>query len=612
MKRNLKKLVLAMLISSGLITPVRAEGEDFHAFFTWTGMHENGEISEAVYPYEGSSSVCVSAWKNETVYLKAAVTAVTDTHVSVSIDSFAGRSTEDHLTCRAGFLKSTSVSLGMGTEEWIPHVDVPDIITEETEKDLSAGETAYLWITVPVSETAAGSYRGKIHLTGNVHQELNAEIVVGPYSLAEQTVSLDLWQYPFSSYYRYDALRETEPFSAEHLAVLEKELEIYKALGGSHITCTITEEPWAHQTYCDTPSLVKWNADGNGFLWFDYTWFDAWVDLCHSKGINGPIDCFSILPFDHAITVNNDMGVPERIVLTPGDDTWKWYWENFLYSFAAHLEEKGWLDDAYLFVDERGLDYFYFMTDYVRSLDCGSRLHFAAALNVIPRDTQLYDRFDYLSISVASVPEQDEEFNAFLSHRKELGLTTTMYNCSTNYPNAFGYSDPYESVWSLQYLAMRGFDGYLRWALNAWPENPLVTADNPHFEAGDTFLIYPDEAGSSDPVPLRSVRLCMIEQGINDMKKYRYLLDHAGEETKAMLSSGFEAMKRCYGSYNAYGAMGHASEENRRMLAFEVMRLEMLIQKAALNAALNERGTPVSALKEELRELSERQYQPYE
>ena len=612
MRKVIKKCLLTLLFAASLLTPVQAEGEDFQAFFTWIGMRETSEISSTVYPYEGSTFACASAWKQETVYLKAAVTALADTHISVSADSFIGRNGEDTLPCNVGFLKSTSVSLGMGTDEWIPHIDVPDIITEEKEKDLSAGERAYIWISVPVGETASGSYRGTIHVSGTVHQELNAEIVVGPYSLADQTISLDLWQYPFSSYYRYDALRETEPFSSEHLEILSKELDIYRSIGGSHITCAITEEPWAHQTYFDTPSLVKWNVDGNGFLWFDYTWFDAWVELCRSKGIDGPIDCFSILPFDHVITVWNDMGAPDRIVLTPGDEQWKWYWENFLYSFTAHLEEKGWLDDTYLFVDERGLDYFYFMTDYVRSLNLGSRLHFAAALNVIPRDAELYDRFDYLSISIASVPEQDEEFNAFLSHRKELGLTTTMYNCSTNYPNAFGYSDPYESVWSLQYLAMRGFDGYLRWAFNAWPSDPLVKADNPHFEAGDTFLIYPDDISAADPGPSRSVRLCMIEQGINDMKKYRYLLRNADEETTALLRSGFDSMKRCYGSYNAYGAMGAASDGNRAILATEVMRMEMLIQKAALNAALNERGTPVSSLKEELNALCESQYQPYE
>ena len=572
-------------------------------------MWNAGEPLAQVYPYEGSDSAYVTAWKSETVYLKAAVTADSDMHVSVQTGELTGQDETDVLTVTAGFLAETSASLGMGTDAWTPHVNRADIITEATETDLVSGETAYLWITIPVREDAAGSYRGTIQVEGDVSCTLHLEVAVSPYSLQEESLSLDLWQYPFSSYYRYESLRGEEPFSPAHLDILCQELDIYRALGGSHVTCAITEEPWAHQTWYDTPSLVKWNLDGNGFLWFDYSWFDAWVSLCREAGISGPIDCFSILPFDQAITVYDDMGNPMRMVLTPTDETWRWYWENFLYSFTAHLEEKGWLDDAFLFVDERGIDYFAPMMDYVRSLDCGSRLHFAAALNVIPRDTGLYDRFDYLSISIASVPENDAEFDAFLSHRRELGLTTTMYNCSTNYPNAFAISDPCESVWSMQYLAMRGFDGYLRWAYNAWPEDPLTVMDNPHFEAGDTFLIYPDRMDAQNPKPMRSVRLCMMEQGWNDAKKYRYLLAHADPDTTELLRNGFASIRRCYGTYNAYGAMGAVNDTNRSILAAETVRLETLMQKAALYAAWKEKGIELQALRAEMEALSQPAYQ---
>ena len=90
MRKVIKKCLLTLLFAASLLTPVQAEGEDFQAFFTWIGMRETSEISSTVYPYEGSTFACASAWKQETVYLKAAVTALADTHISVSADSFIG------------------------------------------------------------------------------------------------------------------------------------------------------------------------------------------------------------------------------------------------------------------------------------------------------------------------------------------------------------------------------------------------------------------------------------------------------------------------------------------------------------------------------------------
>ena len=161
------------------------------------------------------------------------------------------------------------------------------------------------------------------------------------------------------------------------------------------------------------------------------------------------------------------------------------------------------------------------------------------------------------------------------------------------------------------YLEARGFDGYLRWAFNAWPADPLHVGDNIHFEAGDTFLIYPDEMDAADPVPVRSLRYLMIQQGLNDIRKLRALSKRLDGETAGMLAEGLASMARCYGTYNAYGAMTAISETNRRVIAGESLRMEALIQKAAVIAALQEQGRPVpSQLMEELRTLA--QYQPYE
>ena len=601
-KRNLIP-VLAGCAAALLVTvlPARAETDAVRCSFTYPGLNTDNPEYLSVYPYEGSTEIYVPAWQSETVYLKAAVTAETDTHVSASAEPLSAVKRSDRPEITVGLLRPVSAGLGMGTDPYLPHEDVYDRISTERETNLAAGETAYYWIEITANPESSGRYDGDIVIQADHEYRLHVELVVTPMSIKDDEPSVNLWQYPYSSYYRYETVEE--PFSEAHLAALRKELALYREAGGTHVTCTISEEPWAHQTWYDSPSLVKWNKDGAGNLWFDYARFDAWVELCASEGITGPIDCFSILPFDNDLTIYDDLDVPFRVVLQPGTEEWRYYWETFLYSFTAHLSEKGWLDRTVMFVDERGIPYFQTAIDLTRQVPGGDQITFAAAVNVVPQDTALYDQISYLSISIASVPENDPAFEEFLAHRKELGLTTTMYNCSTNYPNAFMISDPCESVWTMQYLAMRGFDGYLRWALNAWPEDPLVCADPPHFESGDTFLIYPDTQNAQDPSPAPSVRLRMIEQGLNDMRKYRILRKELDETDAASLDGVFRSLVRYGGTYNAYGAMSAVSDENRVSIAAQTLRTEEGIRKAALSAAVKRRGIQSSLVSQNLKEF---------
>ena len=598
----MKKLITAAVCAAmlgGMLTSVSAEGDAVHCSFTYPAMDTSNPELTAMYPYEGSDSVYVSAWQEETVYLKTAVTADADTHVSASMAPLSGVKQNDQPSASIGLLKPVSAGLGMGNDPYLPHVNAYDRISPETETDLAAGETAYFWIEITAGPESSGRYDGDVIIHADRDYALHVELVVTPLKLSQQELSVDLWQYPFASSSYYENI--TEPFSEPHLSALRKELALYKQAGGNHITCTITDEPWAHQTWYDCPSMVKWNIDGSGNLWFDFSRFDTWVELCESEGLTGPIECFSILPFDNDLTVYDDMNNPFRVVLTPGSEEWRWYWETFLYMFTGHLKEKGWLDRTVMFVDERGIPYFQTAIDLVRSVPDGGQITFAAAVNVIPRDTALYDQIDYLSISIASVPENDPEFDAFLSHRAGLGLTTTLYNCSTNYPNAFATSDPCESVWTMQYIALRGFDGYLRWALNAWPEDPRSCSDAPYFESGDTFLIYPDERASADPVPEPSVRLRMITQGLNDARKYNALIKILPVNDAETLRQVFRSLERYGGTYNAYGAMSAVSDENRASIASQTLRTEEGIRKAALIAVTAQRGNNGNSVSEALR-----------
>jgi hypothetical protein len=120
------------------------------------------------------------------------------------------------------------------------------------------------------------------------------------------------------------------------------------------------------------------------------------------------------------------------------------------------------------------------------------------------------DIFDY---AVASNQVID---TSALDKRYRSGFTTTFYtSCFEGYPNTFTFSPTAESAWMGWHAANKGYDGYLRWAYNCWPENPLQDSRFRRFAAGDTYFIYPGYQSS--------VRFERLIEGIQDYEKIRIL-----------------------------------------------------------------------------------------
>jgi hypothetical protein len=72
-----------------------------------------------------------------------------------------------------------------------------------------------------------------------------------------------------------------------------------------------------------------------------------------------------------------------------------------------------------------------------------------------------------------------------------------------------------EAFWLGVYPAMCGLDGFLRWAWNSWPQDPVKDATYWRWRAGDTYLVYPD--GSP------SLRFLELRNGIIAAEKVRIL-----------------------------------------------------------------------------------------
>ncbi|HWJ27968.1 MAG TPA: DUF4091 domain-containing protein, partial [Flavisolibacter sp.] len=100
--------------------------------------------------------------------------------------------------------------------------------------------------------------------------------------------------------------------------------------------------------------------------------------------------------------------------------------------------------------------------------------------------------------------------------RKQQGRLSTWYTCCTEkYPNGFTFSPPAEHVWIGWYTAAKNMDGYLRWAFNSWPKDPMNDSRFTAWPAGDTYQIYPG--------PLSSIRFEKLIEGIQDFEKIRIL-----------------------------------------------------------------------------------------
>jgi len=100
--------------------------------------------------------------------------------------------------------------------------------------------------------------------------------------------------------------------------------------------------------------------------------------------------------------------------------------------------------------------------------------------------------------------------------RAARGATTTYYVCcNPAKPNNFVFSPPVEGRWISWYAAAAGYDGFLRWAYEAWPEDPVRDARFGSWPAGDCYLVYP---GANS-----CVRFEKLREGIADYEKIRIL-----------------------------------------------------------------------------------------
>ena len=387
---------------------------------------------------------------------------------------------------------------------------VADALDIVDKIDVKAYSVQPVWFTIDIPENIPhGKYTGTITVNGSNFKQmsLSIEVEVIDRTLkksSEWDFCLDLWQNPYSVARYY----QVPLWSKEHFDAMRPLMKMLANAGQKFITASIMHKPWNGQTEDHYDSMVTKVKKIDGTWEYKYSVFDRWVEfMLNDVGINGMISCYTLIPwnlsFDYYDEATNRL---QFLKASPGDLEYSEYWIPFLKDFATHLREKDWFERTMISMDERALEDMVKAIEVIRNADSDFKIGLAGNYHK-EIEQQLY----FLCVPYEhSIPEDVR------SNRRMEDKITTVYTCCTeSFPNMFTFSLPYESAWTAIYSLANDFDGYLRWAVNSWPQDPLRDSRFRTWAAGDTYSIYPG--------PRSSIRFERLVEGIQACEKIKHL-----------------------------------------------------------------------------------------
>jgi hypothetical protein len=375
------------------------------------------------------------------------------------------------------------------------------------------GKTARpLWFSVDVpATTTAGVYTGILEVIsekGSVPMQLQLMVqdqLLPPPSQWKHR--LDLWQNPWVLAWR----NRIEPWSDDHKAMLKKHLQLYADAGGKYITTYAVHSPWSDNSYMVEGAMIEWVKKKNGAWHFDYQIFDDYVQLAMDAGIRQAITIYTPVPWGFRFRYL-DEGTGDYVYTTwpPDSKAFRDFWNIFLTDLKKHLQQKGWFGKTYLGINENALEHTLAAIRVIKEHSKDWRITYAGDWH--PELDGLLDDYSFLYGKESDV--------AGVQKRTARGQSTTYYVCcNPPVPNNFVFSPPSEGRWLSWYTTAHGYDGFLRWAYDAWPQDPARDARHVLWPAGDCFLVYP--GGNS------SIRFEKLREGIVDFEKIRILRQQA-------------------------------------------------------------------------------------
>ena len=387
---------------------------------------------------------------------------------------------------------------------------VPDVIDLDRPHALGAMQTRPVWCTVEVPHDAkAGHYDTRLEVLdaqGRMVGSLLLHIDVNTRTLPlprHQRFHLDLWQQPYAVS-RYYGL---ERWSPAHVEALRPYLKALGRAGQKVVTAIMFYEPWGDQSHDKFSAMIQTTKRRDGSWAYDYSVFDRYVTLCAECGIEGQINCYSMVPWDMTFRYYDEAeGRDIDLRTSTQAPEYRELWKNFLAAFRRHLEEKGWFEKTRIAMDERAeAD---MLNAYRIAKEAGFRMALAGNYH-----SSLIDKLHDYSVAPTQVPNFKPGERAY---RKEHGLVTTFYTCCAEVePNIYSNSLPAEAAFLPLHAAANDLDGYLHWSWINWDDHPLTDSRYRLFGSGDTYNFYPG--------PRSSVRFERLIEGIQQYEKIHIL-----------------------------------------------------------------------------------------
>jgi len=322
-------------------------------YLTWTDA-DRVQPRRVVPAHAPVTADTVSAWRGETIGVRALLYSSTPSAGPLSLSLPGGDAryvryviTDDQRSCGKH---------DFSLQPWT----VADIIDLPGALPLDGREVRPIWcsVTVPADAPAGpNDYRltvsddngrevGSLSLTVNV----DASRTLPP---AEQwKFHTDFWQQPYALS-RHDGL---ERWSPEHFEALRPYMRQLARSGQKVVTAILFYEPWGDQSHDKFDPMVATTRRADGSWAFGYDIFDRYVEMMDSCGINGLINCFSMIPWDMSFRYLDEASGEYRTLQTQTSSAeYADLWSAFIKDFAAHLRARGWFDKTCIAMDERGL-----------------------------------------------------------------------------------------------------------------------------------------------------------------------------------------------------------------------------------------------------------------
>ncbi len=398
---------------------------------------------------------------------------------------------------------------------------MPDRFETFERFDLPGQTVRPVWLTVDIpAATDPGWYTGNIIVSTtkssvSLQLKIHVQKQVLP-SPKDWKYRLDLWQNPWVIAWR----NHLKPWSEEHKAMLKKHLQLYADAGGKYITTYAVHSPWADNSYMIEGGMIDWIKTKNGSWKFDYTIFDTYVELAMEVGITKAITIYTAIPWGDRFRYKEETtGNYIYETWAPDSKSYTDHWNIFLTDLKIHLQKKGWLEKTYIGINENEMKQTLAAIQVIKKHSKSWKITYAG--NWHKELDSLLNDYSFLYGYEPSVEEQQQ--------RSERGASSTFYVCcNPAKPNNFVFSPPIEGTWISWYSAAYGYNGFLRWAYDAWPEDPIRDARFGSWPAGDCFIVYP---GANS-----CIRYEKLREGIVDFEKIRILKDQAAKSTNKNVS----------------------------------------------------------------------------